>query len=42
VICDDYVGGQWFEGGVKRAVDEVAAERNLPVTVRAVQAILNV
>jgi hypothetical protein len=42
LICDDYVDGQWFEGGVKRAVDEVAAERNLPVTVRAVQAILKV
>jgi hypothetical protein len=42
VICDDYVEGQWFEGGVKRAVDEFAAEKNLPVTVRAVQAILKV
>ncbi len=42
VICDDYVEGQWFEGGVKRAVDEFAAEKNLPVTVQAVQAILKV
>jgi hypothetical protein len=42
VICDDYIEGQWFKGGVKRAVDEFAAERNLPVTFRARQAILRV
>ncbi|TML60700.1 MAG: class I SAM-dependent methyltransferase [Actinobacteria bacterium] len=42
VMCDDYVEGQWFQGGVKRAVDEYVAEKNLPVTIRANQAILKV
>ena len=42
VLCDDYVEGQWFQGGVKRAVDEYVSEKNLPVMIRANQAILKV
>jgi hypothetical protein len=31
---DDYTEGGWFKGGVKRAVDEWAADRDLRITDR--------
>jgi Methyltransferase domain len=38
VMCDDYGDGGWWEGAVKRAVDDYTAEKSLPLHIEASQA----